>query len=63
MKEESLRKDLSDNALEFSKAYSSEAVAEEVLDVYYESIVVKKMNRLCKKILCLGWLENLFFIR
>ena len=38
MKDEILRNELSDNALEYSKEYSTKAIARKVLDVYYESI-------------------------
>jgi glycosyltransferase involved in cell wall biosynthesis len=42
MKDKALREQLGKNAKEFSKAYSSEAIAEKVLEAYYYSIATKK---------------------
>jgi len=42
MENEALRKKLGENARKFSKEYSNEAIAEKVLNVYYESIAIKK---------------------
>lgn len=42
MSDKDLRKKLGDHARESSKEYSSEAIAEKVLEAYYQSIGIKK---------------------
>jgi hypothetical protein len=42
MKDNSLRSELRENALESSKEYSNEVIAGKILDVYYESLAKKK---------------------